>query len=133
VAERETESARYGVLRLPVAAGETIERGHFVICDGNGYARAFAIPMVDAAAMGRAEATADNSAGGDGDELLTVRQGVFRWDNSGADAVTQASLGRPCYLEDSETVRATQGGDYQVAAGTVLNIDVDGVWVKTTP
>ena len=70
------------------------------------------------------------NAGLDGAKTITVKQGVFKWANKGADAVTQALVGLSCSIEDDQTVRATAAGSS--TAGVVNEIDADGgIWVET--
>lgn len=76
--------------------------------------------------------TVDNSYGNNGDKLVVVRPGIYAWKNSsGADAVTQADVGSTCYVVDDETVAKTDGGGTRSAAGVVIAVDQDGVWVRT--
>jgi hypothetical protein len=64
---------------------------------------------------------------------------VFRWDNStGNEAVTRAQIGDACYIVDDQTVAKTDGAAGQnpatrSPAGTVVDLDDDGVWVRTGP
>lgn len=107
-----------------VAAGATIHAGAMV---GQLAVSATAAPMGTAltmTALGRAEAAA--SAGG----LLTIRRGVFRCDNSGADPVTLADYGATVYAVDDHTVARTDGGGTRAAAGIVRDVDAQGVWVE---
>lgn len=81
--------------------------------------------------LGRFEESADNSAGAAGDVSVKVRRKkAFKWENHGADPVTQASLGELCYIVDNQTVAETDGTGSRSAAGIVLQIDSDGVWVE---
>jgi hypothetical protein len=81
--------------------------------------------------VGRAEAQADNSSGAAGDIAVDVRKGVFRYANSsGGDAVARANIGATCYIVDDATVALTDGTGTRSAAGTVFDVDSDGVWVE---
>lgn len=81
--------------------------------------------------LGRFEEAVDNSAGAAGDKEAVVRIGkAFKWENHGADPVTQASLGKVCYIVDNQTVAATDGTGTRSVAGKVIQVDSDGVWVK---
>ena len=72
----------------------------------------------------------DNSTGADGDKTVNVRKRkAFKFKNSGADAVTQAELGKTCYIVDDETFAKTNGTNTRSAAGTVVKLESDGVWV----
>lgn len=115
---------------VPVAASAKIYAGGIVAANATGYA----VPGSTATTLtylGRAEEQVDNSSGADGAETVRVKMGMaFKFKNSGTDPVSQASLGKACYIEDDETVAATNGTDTRSAAGIVVGVDSDGVWVK---
>ena len=117
-------------IAVPVAAGANIYAGALVVANASG----FAAPGTTATGLtylGRADEAADNTGGADGDITLQVRRGVpFQFKNDGSDPVTQASLGKACYITDDETVAATNGSNTRSAAGTVIGVDADGVWVE---
>lgn len=70
----------------------------------------------------------DNSAGSAGDVNAAVDIGCFKFDNSGSNALTDAHIGRVCYVEDNQTVSSDPGTN-AVVAGIVAKVDTDGVWV----
>lgn len=119
-----------GVLRVfPVAAATTIYAGALVAL-GLGFAMpgATALGLVS---VGRAQEAADNANGQDGDALIVVKRGVFRFGNSAAaDLITLAEVGSACYIVDDETVAKTNGAGTRSAAGTVEDVDAAGVWVR---
>ena len=114
----------------PVAAGAVIHAGALVVANATG----FAAPGSTATTLtylGRADEAVDNTGGADGAKTVKIRRGIpFKFNNSGTDAVTQASLGKTCYIEDDETVSATNGAGTKSACGTVMAVDSDGVWVE---
>lgn len=118
--------------RMPfaVAAGVAICMGALVATDANG----FLVPGKTATGLtyiGRADAPADNSAGADGEAIVTVRRkAAFLWANSGTDPVDQALVGKICYIQDDETVAGTDGTGTRSAAGVVLAVESAGVWVE---
>jgi hypothetical protein len=118
------------LISVPVAANAVIFAGALVVATATG----FAAPGSTATGLtylGRADQSADNTGGADGDvSVLVRRKKAFRFANSGVDAVTQASLGRACYIVDDETVAATNGTNTRSAAGLVVGLDADGVWVE---
>lgn len=121
---------RDGTLRaFPVKAGAHIYAGALVVLDaGKARPAATALGLV---AVGRAESEVNNSAGQDGDETVTVKRGTFRFANSAAaDAITLAQVGSTCYIVDDETVAKTDGTGTRSAAGTVVDVDAAGVWVR---
>ncbi|KAK0329991.1 hypothetical protein LTR94_034588, partial [Friedmanniomyces endolithicus] len=61
-----------------------------------------------------------------------VKKGQFRWANSAAaDAITRAEIGDPAYIVDDQTVAKTNGGATRSVAGTIRDVDAQGVWVET--
>lgn len=129
-ADRNTPRREGDVLSLSVAAGKTIYAGALVARNSNGHA----VPGKTEAGIlgiGRAEAQADNSSGEDGALSVEVRKGVFRFDNSsGAERITSADIGSGCFIVDDRTVAKTGGEGARSAAGTVFDVDAEGVWVK---
>lgn len=71
----------------------------------------------------------DNSD--DGETVDPPLAGIYRLNNSSTNAVTAAMRGRPCYVEDDNTVASTSTN--LVAAGLVHDVDSDGVWVDVRP
>lgn len=129
-AERDTHMKDGDLIVVPVAATKKIFAGALVASSATGYATPGAVATT-LTYLGRAEETVDNTAGADGAKTVLVRRGkAFKFKNSGADAVTQASLGKVCYIVDDETVAATNGTGTRSAAGIVVGLDADGVWVR---
>lgn len=97
-------------------------------------AAGFATPGAVATTLkyfGRFEETVDNSAGAAGAKSVLVRRNkAFKWLNHGADPVVQADLGATCYIVDDQTVAKTNGGNTRSAAGKVIQVDADGIWVE---
>lgn len=128
--DRHTPYSEGRILPLPVAAGAVIHMGALLAANASGYV----VPgstATDLTYLGRADEAVDNSGGADGDKQVHVRRGVaFHWANSDSDPVTQASLGKPAYIVDDETVAATDGTGTRSEAGIVLNIDDAGVWIE---
>lgn len=129
-AERNTPMRSGGVNSFPVAAGVKVYAGSLVVLDAG-----YALPgreAVGLVAVGRAEETVDNSSGLAGAATVTVRTGVFKWRNSsGDDAITQADVGTECFVVDDETVAKTAAAGTRSAAGPVVAVEADGVWVDT--
>ncbi|WP_062789382.1 hypothetical protein [Aquitalea pelogenes] len=126
--DRNTPMMDGQLLRLPMAAGVTIPAGSLVTVSNND-GMAYSFPNPSMVAVGRAEENKQNS-GAAGSEFVLVRRGkAFRWDNSPNDPVPATNLYRPCYVQDNQTVRRTDMGGQMPQAGTVIQIDPDGVWV----
>lgn len=127
--DRNTPMKDAELVVLPMAAVK-IFAGALVAADASGFVTKGATATT-LTYLGRAEESKDNSAGAAGAQTITVRRGkAFKWKNSGADAVTQASLGKVCYIVDDETVAGTNGTNTRSAAGVVVGLDSDGVWVE---
>lgn len=115
----------------PVAAGKKLFAGALAALNASGYVTpgAAATGLV---AIGRVEALADNSSGSAGDIAATIRPGIYRWANSSStDTITIAEIGDTCYIVDDQTVAKTDGSSARSAAGKVIDVDVQGVWVAT--
>ena len=129
IQDRNTETREARVMVLPVAAAKKIYAGALVAADANGFVTPGAVATT-LTYLGRAEEQVDNSAGANGDKTLQVRMGAaFKFKNSGGDPVTQAELGKTVYIEDDETVAKTNGTGTRSAAGKVVGVESDGVWV----
>ncbi|KNC89905.1 hypothetical protein [Trabulsiella odontotermitis] len=114
---------------VPVAAATELFGGHIVAANATGYA----VPGSATAAnttLGVCDGWVDNTTGADGENSVLVRRGkAWCLANSSTDPVTQALVGKPCYVEDSATVAKTSNADARPVAGTVLGVDAEGVWV----
>lgn len=130
IADRNTAMKDGELVPVPVAAAVRIYAGSLVAANATGYATPGATATT-LTYLGRAEERVDNTAGADGAKTVLVRRGkAFRFANLGADPVTQASLGKACYIVDDQTVAATSGTNTRSAAGIVVGVDADGVWVQ---
>lgn len=128
--DRNTQMKDGELIPVPAAASAVVHAGALVVANATGYA-APGSTALNLTYLGRADEACDNTGGANGDKTVMVRRGkAFKWGNSGGDPVTQASLGKVCYIVDDETVSATNGGGTQSAAGVVVGIESDGVWVE---
>lgn len=129
-ADRNTPFKDGESIAVPVAANAVIHAGALVVADATGYA-APGSAATTLTYLGRAESAVDNAGGADGAKTVTVRRKkAFKWANLAADAVTQAELGKTCYVADDQTVAKTNGTGTRSAAGKVMQIESDGVWVE---
>lgn len=127
-ADRNTAMKDGELISVPVAASVKIYAGAKVVANASGYA-APATAAASLTYLGRAEEMADNSTGANGAiSVLVRRKKAFKWANKAGDLVTVALIGKSCYIEDDQTVRATASGTS--ASGKVLAIESDGVWVE---
>lgn len=80
--------------------------------------------------VGVATEQADNSAGAAGAINVPVERGCWRFANSTAgDAIALTNVGSPCYVVDDQTVALTNGSSTRSVAGTIRDVDANGVWV----
>jgi hypothetical protein len=130
-ADRNTPHKDGEVIVVPVAANVKIFAGAIVAANATGYATKGATATT-LTYLGCAEEFVDNTGGADAAKSIRIRRGkAFKFKNSGTDAVTQAELGKTCYIVDDETVSKTNaGGNTQSAAGKVVGVESDGVWVQ---
>jgi len=129
-ADRDTPRRDGDLYSFPVAASTEIFQGSLVVLDASGNAEPGST-ATGKVAVGCASEYVDNSSGSAADVNVEVTAGIFRWENSGSDAVTKASIGDTVYIEDDETVCATATS--KSAAGVMVDIDSLGVWVETKP
>ena len=128
-ADRNTQMKDGELIAVPIATAKKIFAGSLVAANATGYATPGAVAAT-LTYLGRAEETVDNT-GADGALSVLVRRGkAFKFANSAADAVTQASMGKVCYIEDDQTVSATSDTNARSAAGIVIGAEDDGVWVQ---
>jgi hypothetical protein len=113
--------------RLPVKGATTILQGALTVMDGG-----LACPGRTATgliAVGIAVTTAANP-GADGAATVDVERGTFKFFNHGADAVTAADIQKDCFIVDDQTVAKTAATNTRSIAGTVIDVEGDGVWVR---
>jgi hypothetical protein len=128
--DRNTPHQDGDVIVAPVATGVKCFAGGIACANAGG----FATPGATATGLtylGRFDESVDNTIGTNGAvDAMVRRKKSFKWKNSGADPVTQASLGKVCYIVDDETVAATSATSTRSAAGVVVELSADGVWVE---
>lgn len=113
----------------PVAANKKIYVGSLVVLNASGYAEPGSTAST-LTAVGRAEDYVDNSLGANGALSILVTRGVFRFANTGADAVTRTEIGKSCYVVNDYSVAKTNGGNTRSIAGKVIDVTSEGVWVE---
>lgn len=133
-ADRKTPQRPGKNFSFPVDGGSHIFQGALVGLNALG----FLVPASAIATIriiGRALENVDNTTGADGDVRCEVESGTFRWDNStSGDAITLLHVGRTVFAVDDETVALTEGGSgNRPAAGVVVDVDSEGVWVASGP
>lgn len=129
-ADRNTLEKQGGLRSIPVAASTLIYAGAIVMVNASGLATK-GVTGTALTAAGVAEARADNSAGIASAINVRVRRGIFCFDNSAsADAIAEKDIGATVYVVDDHTVALTSNSAARSAAGTVFEVDADGVWVE---
>ncbi|EKN4004863.1 hypothetical protein ACX1HO_12365 [Yersinia enterocolitica] len=115
---------------VPVAQATEIFGGHIIGANAGGFA-VMASAVATQTTLGVSDGYADNRAGANGDVDALVRRGkAWCFANFAGDAVTQADVGKDCYVADSQTVAKSNGAtDERPVAGKVIIVDSDGVWV----
>lgn len=115
-----------------VAASTKIPAGVIVTADSTGYAaNGRTDTSVSQVCLGVSAALADNTSGAAGATLVPVERGVFRFGNSAStDLIAIANIGSTAYIVDNQTVAKTNGSSTRVAAGLIVDVDADGVWIK---
>lgn len=127
-----------GMRDLPVAADAICQQGGIAIVSG-GFVRAGRVGQGADNAARAADAATYRAAGifeygaiggaSNGDVRTDVQQGTFGFVSApGADAVTAAHVGLPCYIVDDQTVGITNPNSIRAYAGVVQAVD-DQVWV----
>lgn len=98
--------------------------------NATGYAKA-ASSTPGERVIGYYASQADNTGGADGAIGAHIQTGAIKLDNDGTNPVTQADVGRFCYVKDDHTVQSATGAGSAPVAGRVDQIDADGgVWVN---
>ncbi|KPN64261.1 hypothetical protein SAMN04488527_101262 [Aliiroseovarius crassostreae] len=124
--ERNTLHRAGEFLSYALAPGAKINKGAIACLDAGLAKKGHA--AVGLVTVGRAEHSVDEAAG---DTQVKVRRGNFRYLNSaGADELTNADVGKPCYLVDDETVAKTDGGGTRSVAGTLREVEGGQVWIE---
>ncbi|WP_439861622.1 hypothetical protein [Pseudomonas sp. MBLB4136] len=126
--DRNTPLKNAEVIGVPAAANAVIHAGAIVVANATG----FAAPGSTATTLtylGRAEESVDNTGGANGAATVLVRRlNAFKWANDGS--ITQAHQGKTAYIVDDQTLAATDGTGTRSAAGRIVGIDTDGVWIE---
>lgn len=129
-APRNTPEREGALFSDPVAAAVTCHAGALLVLDASGNAKP-GVAATGLTARGRCEETVDNSAGSAGAQRVRSKAGVFRFANSAStDEITRAEIGDTCYIVDDQTVAKTDDAASRSAAGTVVDVDDAGVWVR---
>jgi hypothetical protein len=126
--DRNTPLKNAEIIGVPAAAGAKVYAGALVVANATGYA-APGTTAVGLTYLGRAEESVDNTSGANGAATVLVRRlNAFKWGNDGS--ITQAHQGKTAYIVDDQTLAATDGTGTRSAAGQIVGIEPDGVWIE---
>ena len=132
-------------LDQPLAADAVLYVGALAVFNASGFLDAGSVAtgltaagVVEMSPFGVPVGVYDNTGGSAGDVEARIVKGTFKFENSGSDPIDRSDIGQVCYIEDDQTVSATDGGATQSAAGRILDIDLAadgeptgaGVWVE---
>lgn len=83
------------------------------------------------ASAGPVVGVATETITGDGVKATDLEKGIFKFANSAAaDLIAKADIGATCYVVDNQTVAKTDNSAARKAAGKIIDVDADGVWVE---
>lgn len=115
------------MLNIPVKGGAELTEATMAAINGDGYA-APAAASAGLKVAGCVQRYCDNRNGADGEQTVSVKRGVFVWDNDGT--IKETDILKPCYVKDERTVTITADGSS--VAGIILEVADDGVTVDMT-
>ena len=126
---------RPGLVRsFPVKAGAQIWQGGLVMLIAGVAAAAAPGANSGVAATEVIVGVAEHSVlGGASDGLVrvTVRTGEYLMNNSASgDLIALSNVGSAAYVVDDETVALTSNTNVRPKAGTIVDVESDGVWVR---
>ena len=128
-ADRNTPQRDSVDFSFPVAASTKLWAGSLACINASGYLTKGAVATT-LKTVGVVQVTTDNTAGANGAVSAKVRRGCHRFANSSAgDLIALADVGASCYVVDDQTVAKTNGSSTRSVAGTIRDVDADGVWV----
>jgi len=64
------------------------------------------------------------------DQTVPTKATVLLLDNKSDDLVTRSEIGKACYAFDDHTVSKTSPNNTRAKAGTVIDVEDAGVWVR---
>lgn len=127
VEKQDGSAVRYD---LPVTAAVNCFQGAIMVT--NGATTEPGATATGLVARGVCVVPADNSSGADGDLNVAVRTGVFGPFANNASSIAIANVGALCFIVDDNTVDLTDGAASRSAAGSIVDVTADGVFVAFT-
>lgn len=128
---RDTRTTGARIRLVPIAANEIIPAGVIVQVNAAG-AAVNATATAANRTIGVNQYRVDNTGGIAGAKKAQIDRGVFGpfANSASADQITLADLGATCFVVDNQTVAKTNGAGARPTAGSVFNVDAEGVWVE---
>lgn len=108
----------------PLAAGVYLPSGEPALL-ANGYLTTVA--GATGTCVGVATRHADNSSGAQGERSAEVSADEHKFQNAGD--ITLTHVGATAYLVDASTLSIDSNSSARPAAGTIVQVDSDGVWL----
>jgi len=116
---------------FPIAANAKVWLGSIACIDGTNKRLVPGTATTGLICVGRSRDTYDNTGGAAEAFKCAVDSGIFRWDNSASgDLIAQADVHNVCYIVDDHTVAKTDATGTRSAAGKIIAVDAQGVWVE---
>jgi hypothetical protein len=131
--DRDTPTRSGDQVSHPLAAATKIPAGVMVQINAAGNA-VNASATIANKMVGVSEELVDNSGGAAGDKSITPRRRIAaRFANSASgDLIARADIGGTAYVVDNQTVAKTDDTGARPAAGKIIDVDAQGVWVEFT-
>ncbi|MEL6888371.1 MAG: hypothetical protein AAFO86_06645 [Pseudomonadota bacterium] len=125
-----TTPQRVGDVRSgPAAANAVFHQGGIVMRDASGNL-VQGQTATGLTGVGMGVAPVDNTGGIAGAVTLEYTPGRFRFENSaGGDLIAADDIGGIAYVVDDQTVALTNGSNARSPAGTIEDVDAQGVWI----
>ena len=126
--DKQVKSSILAIVPHPVAAGAVLYKGALCVLDADDNL-ASGTSAAGLRVIGINRRYVSNEAGIAGAVSAEVRvDETPRLNNDAVAPVTRAHISSDCYILDDETV--SSDGTGRSRAGTVVNVDSNGVWIK---
>lgn len=126
-ASRATRSRETSSRTLLIKTGVVIFAGGIVVNDAGKAAPGRVVSGL--IAMGVADHDIDNQTGSLDGEPVKINTGCFGFKNSLADPVDDSDAGKQVFIEDDETISATDDGGARSPAGILYELEDGRAWV----
>jgi len=130
--DRPLQKRHYGDRNFPVAANVCLyENAMVALTVPGGLLRPAGLAATDVV-VGVAKRRYDNRNGAANAISAEVESDSVRsmYNSGGADTITLADIGKPCFAVDDQTVALTDGTGARGQAGIIHQVTEAGVWVR---